>query len=249
MSCAATACTDVGAPCPAAGWTTLTSDVLRRLYVEEGLTTRDVVERVGGSPARVLSALRRNGIPGVPEGSAGRASIGSPPPTAGRHSSLGRYPSGSPASDLQPSARVGSIRASFPRTTTSSGDDSPLDLRHSTHTLRTAVRTKPRRRRSAAVSSGQQRTSGAGAKSLVEAAKGNPGQRRRRPDRGPARTTDQKVGGSNPSQRAREVQVTALRAATESSKASGFTGSRGRRRNRLAVRTRFIVDTVAPVPT
>lgn len=54
------------------GWLRLTPELLRELYVEEGLTASEVAERVGGSAARVLAALRRAGIPtrapGTPSG-------------------------------------------------------------------------------------------------------------------------------------------------------------------------------------
>jgi DNA-binding CsgD family transcriptional regulator/transposase-like protein len=58
-------------PLPAGG-AALTPELLEELYIEQGLTTAEVAERVGGSPARVLAGVRRAGIPtrapGTPSG-------------------------------------------------------------------------------------------------------------------------------------------------------------------------------------
>ena len=50
------------------GWAALTPALLRRLYVRDCLTAGEVAAQVGGSPARVLSALRRAGISRRPPG-------------------------------------------------------------------------------------------------------------------------------------------------------------------------------------
>ena len=53
---------------PPPGWSRLTAPLLHKLYVEEGLTVREVASRAGGSSARVLAALRRAGIDRRPRG-------------------------------------------------------------------------------------------------------------------------------------------------------------------------------------
>lgn len=54
----------------------LTREVLVELYVDQGLSSRTIAARVGGSDQRVLNALRRHGIPVRPRGHS------APPPAA-----------------------------------------------------------------------------------------------------------------------------------------------------------------------